>query len=117
MQVFNSFQEMATGTGALGTQSTMSVFNAMPSFVHSKIKSALISLEYGMPQALQRAVDLGLESGGSFAEIKDAMVDSGMPDDNADGFLTKFFPEYAQSVHGIVPKEQREGGLHTSQFR
>ena len=28
MQVFNSFQEMAVGTGALGAQSTMSVFNA-----------------------------------------------------------------------------------------
>ena len=29
MQVFNSFQEMAAGTGALGTQGTMSVFNAV----------------------------------------------------------------------------------------
>ena len=29
MQVFNSFQEMAVGTGALGAQSTMSVFNAL----------------------------------------------------------------------------------------
>ena len=28
MQVFNSFQEMAAGTGALGAQGTMSVFNA-----------------------------------------------------------------------------------------
>ena len=28
MQVFNSFQEMAVGTGALCTQGTMSVFNA-----------------------------------------------------------------------------------------
>ena len=28
MQVFNSFQEMAAGTGALGRQGQMSVFNA-----------------------------------------------------------------------------------------
>jgi len=37
MQVFNSFQEMAVGTGALGAQSTMSVFNAMPQEVEDDV--------------------------------------------------------------------------------
>ena len=61
MQVFNSFQEMAAGTGALGAQGTMSVFNAdEPNAEKSRAnirKMRLEQMRKGLEQRKEREED------------------------------------------------------------
>ena len=62
MQVFNSFQEMAVGTGALGAQSTMSVFNALGAVASDEITTEVYAIMDRLEGLKQRITTSGGEA-------------------------------------------------------
>ena len=87
MQVYNSFNEMAAGTGALQQpNSQMSVFNAG---VNSDWDTLL------RWAAAKQAAGL------SWQDIREKMIDKGISYEDADNFLSDNFPAYAKENWGI----------------